>query len=154
LKNFAVGICGASQNWTMSEFIGQEIKRIRDLVGPEGQVLGAVSGGVDSTVAAKLMTEAIGDRFHAVLVDNGCMRLNECEVVKKVLQDQLGINLTVVDASEEFLAGLKGESDPEKKRKFIGGKFIDVFEEEAKKIEAQSNGKVEFFLQGTLYPGE
>lgn len=154
MKNFAVGICGASQNWTMSEFIGQEIKRIRDLVGPEGQVLGAVSGGVDSTVAAKLMTEAIGDRFHAVLVDNGCMRLNECEVVKKVLQDQLGINLTVVDASEEFLAGLKGESDPEKKRKFIGGKFIDVFEEEAKKIEAQSNGKVEFFLQGTLYPGE
>lgn len=138
----------------MAEFIGQEIKRIRDLVGPEGQVLGAVSGGVDSTVAAKLMTEAIGDRFHAVLVDNGCMRLNECELVKKVLQDQLGINLTVVDASEEFLAGLKGEFDPEKKRKFIGGKFIDVFEAEAKKIEAQSNGKVEFFLQGTLYPGE
>ena len=138
----------------MSEFIGQEIKRIRDLVGPEGQVLGAVSGGVDSTVAAKLMTEAIGDRFHAVLVDNGCMRLNECTIVKKVLQDQLGINLTVVDASEEFLAGLKGESDPEKKRKFIGGKFIDVFEAEAKKIEAENNGKVEFFLQGTLYPGE
>ena len=77
LQNFAVGICGASQNWTMSEFIGQEIKRIRDLVGPVGQVLGAVSGGVDSTVAAKLMTEAFGDRFHAVLVDNGCMRLDD-----------------------------------------------------------------------------
>ncbi|KAJ5808498.1 hypothetical protein N7474_009767 [Penicillium riverlandense] len=152
LKNFAVGICGAKQSWSMAEFIGQEITRIRNLVGPEGQVLGAVSGGVDSTVAAKLMTEAIGDRFHAVLVDNGCMRLNECEKVKEVLQEQLGINLTVVDAGEEFLAGLKGVNDPEKKRKFIGGKFIDVFEDEAKKVEAQNAGKVEWFLQGTLYP--
>ncbi|KAL4867014.1 hypothetical protein BDV12DRAFT_198616 [Aspergillus spectabilis] len=152
LKNFAVGICGAQQKWTMAEFIGQEITRIRSLVGPDGQVLGAVSGGVDSTVAAKLMTEAIGDRFHAVLVDNGCMRLNECEKVKEVLQEQLGINLTVVDAGEEFLAGLKGVDDPEKKRKFIGGKFIDVFEDEARKIEAKSSGKVEWFLQGTLYP--
>ncbi|KAJ5601767.1 hypothetical protein N7510_011301 [Penicillium lagena] len=152
LQNFAVGICGAKQSWSMAEFIGQEITRIRNLVGPEGQVLGAVSGGVDSTVAAKLMTEAIGDRFHAVLVDNGCMRLNECEKVKEVLQEQLGINLTVVDAGEEFLAGLKGVDDPEKKRKFIGGKFIDVFEDEAKKVEAQNAGKVEWFLQGTLYP--
>lgn len=154
LKNFAVGICGAEQKWTMSTFIKQEITRIRDLVGPTGQVLGAVSGGVDSTVAAKLMTEAIGDRFHAVLVDNGCMRLNECSLVKDVLQQQLGINLTVVDASEDFLAGLKGKHDPEEKRKFIGGKFIDVFEEEARKIEAASSGKVEWFLQGTLYPGK
>ncbi|KKK14238.1 hypothetical protein P175DRAFT_0526060 [Aspergillus ochraceoroseus IBT 24754] len=152
LKNFAVGICGAEQKWTMAEFIGQEIARIRSLVGPNGQVLGAVSGGVDSTVAAKLMTEAIGDRFHAVLVDNGCMRLNECAKVKEVLQEQLGINLTVVDAGEQFLAGLKGVHDPEQKRKFIGGKFIDVFEDEAKKIEAQNAGKVEWFLQGTLYP--
>jgi GMP synthase (glutamine-hydrolysing) len=148
-----VGICGAEQKWTMAEFIGQEIQRIRSLVGPDGQVLGAVSGGVDSTVAAKLMTEAIGDRFHAVLVDNGCMRLNECEKVQEVLQEQLGINLTVVDAGEQFLAGLKGVHDPEQKRKFIGGKFIDVFEDEARKIEAKSNGKVEWFLQGTLYPG-
>lgn len=138
----------------MAEFIGQEIARIRSLVGPDGQVLGAVSGGVDSTVAAKLMTEAIGDRFHAVLVDNGCMRLNECEKVQEVLQAQLGINLTVVNAGDEFLAGLKGVDDPEKKRKFIGGKFIDVFEDEARKIEAKSSGKVEWFLQGTLYPGK
>lgn len=97
------------------------------------------------------MTEAIGDRSHAVLVDNGCMRLNECEIVKDVLQKQLGINLTVVDASEEFLNGLKGEHDPEKKR---NGKFIDVFEEEARNIEAKSAGNVEWFLQGTLYPGK
>lgn len=90
----------------------------------------------------------------AVLVDNGCMRMNECAVVKEVLQEQLGINLTVVDASEQFLLGLQGVHDPEQKRKFIGGKFIDVFEEEAKKIEAQNAGKVEWFLQGTLYPGQ
>lgn len=138
----------------MSEFIGQEIKRIRNLVGPDGRVLGAISGGVDSTVAAKLMTEAIGDRFSCCLIDHGFMRLNECAQVKEILQEQLGINLTVVDASEQFLAGLKGVDDPEKKRKFIGGKFIDVFEEEAKKIEAENAGKVEWFLQGTLYPGK
>jgi GMP synthase (glutamine-hydrolysing) len=158
LENFAVGICGASQNWTMATFVDQEIARIRALVGEKGQVLGAVSGGVDSTVAAKLMKEAIGDRFHAVLVDNGVMRLHECEQVKKTLTEHLGINLTVVDASELFLNGLKGiTDDPEAKRKFIGGTFIDVFEAEAKKIEdAAANspkaGKIEFFLQGTLYP--
>ncbi|QSZ30163.1 hypothetical protein DSL72_004683 [Monilinia vaccinii-corymbosi] len=157
LKNFAVGICGASTNWTMAKFVDQEIARIRTLVGEKGQVLGAVSGGVDSTVAAKLMHEAIGDRFHAVLVNNGVMRLNECEQVRKTLTENLGINLIVADASEQFLDGLAGLDEPEAKRKFIGGKFIDVFEAEAKKIEdAAANsdkaGKIEFFLQGTLYP--
>jgi GMP synthase (glutamine-hydrolysing) len=152
LKNFAVGICGAKQNWTMAEFVGQEITRIRSLVGPVGHVLGAVSGGVDSTVAAKLMTEAIGDRFHAVLVDNGCMRLNECEQVKDVLREHLGINLVVADAGQQFLDGLMGIQDPEQKRKFIGGEFIGVFEEEAKKLEEATAGKIEWFLQGTLYP--
>lgn len=157
LENFAVGICGCQQNWTMAAFLETERKRIRDIVGEKGQVLGAVSGGVDSTVAAKLMKEAIGDRFWAVLVNNGVMRLNECEQVKKDLTENLGINLTVVDASQVFLDGLKGISDPEKKRKFIGGKFIDIFEEEALKIEAAAAnsdraGKIQFFLQGTLYP--
>lgn len=157
LRNFAVGICGARQNWSMSNFIGQEISRIRKLVGEKGQVIGAVSGGVDSTVAAKLMKEAIGDRFHAVLVDNGVMRLDECQHVKKTLAEHLGINLTIADASQKFLAGLKGELDPEKKRKFIGNTFIDIFEEEAIKIEKAAEntpqaGKVEWFLQGTLYP--
>ncbi len=141
----------------MAEFVGQEIARIRKLVGNKGQVLGAVSGGVDSTVAAKLMSEAIGDRFHAVLVNNGCMRLNECEQVQKTLTEHLGINLVIADASQQFLDGLKGIKDPEEKRKFIGGKFIDVFEEEAKKIEdaathSDKAGKIEWFLQGTLYP--
>jgi len=158
LKNFAVGICKARQDWTMTKFVDQEIARIRALVGEKGQVLGAVSGGVDSTVAAKLMKEAIGERFHAVLVDNGVMRLHECETVKETLTKHLGINLTVVDASEIFLAGLKGiTDDPEAKRKFIGNTFIEVFEAEALKIEAAAAnspqaGKIEFFLQGTLYP--
>lgn len=156
LENFAVRICGAKQNWTMANFVDQEILRIRKLVG-DGQVLGAVSGGVDSTVAAKLMQRAIGDRFHAVLVNNGVMRLDECEQVQKTLEKHLGINLTVADASQQFLDGLKGITDPEQKRKFIGSKFITVFEEEAKKIEAatahsKKAGLVEWFLQGTLYP--
>ncbi|KAA8644573.1 GMP synthase (glutamine-hydrolyzing) [Aspergillus tanneri] len=155
LKNFAADICGVKQNWTMDKFVDQEITRIRELVGETDHVLGAVSGGVDSTVAAKLMKEAIGDRFHAVLVDNGCLRLNESQQVYETLGKHLGINLTVVDASKDFLAGLKGVTDPEKKRKFIGGKFIDVFEVEAAKIEASvehTGAKVRWFLQGTLYP--
>ncbi|KAI8627138.1 GMP synthase [Xylariaceae sp. FL1651] len=157
LENFAVGICGARQSWTMSNFVEQEITRIRALVGEKAQVIGAVSGGVDSTVAAKLMTEAIGDRFHAVLVDNGVMRLNECAQVKETLAQHLGINLTVVDAAEKFLSALKGVEDPEKKRKLIGHTFIEVFEQEALRIEKEAEnspyaGKVEWFLQGTLYP--
>ncbi|RAL05063.1 GMP synthase (glutamine-hydrolyzing) [Aspergillus ibericus CBS 121593] len=155
LKNFAVDICEAQQNWTMSRFVDQEIARIRKLVGETDHVLGAVSGGVDSTVAAKLMKEAIGDRFHAVLVNNGCMRLNECDIVEETLNKHLGINLTVVDASKRFLDGLKGVTEPEKKRKFIGNTFIDVFEEEALKIEAKAEhegAKIKWFLQGTLYP--
>lgn len=142
----------------MAKFVDKELARIRALVGEKGQVLGAVSGGVDSAVAAKLMHEAIGDRFHAVLVDNGIMRLHESEQVKKTLTEYMGINLTVVDASEPFLKGLKGITDnPEQKRKFIGNTFIGVFEAETKKIEeAAANspkaGKIEWFLQGTLYP--
>jgi len=101
--------------------------------------------------------EAIGDRFHAVLVDNGVMRMNECQQVKDTLSKHLGINLTVADASEKFLSRLSGVVEPEKKRKIIGGTFIDIFEEEAVKIEkaaenTPSAGKVEWFLQGTLYP--
>ncbi|CAI4214382.1 unnamed protein product [Parascedosporium putredinis] len=149
LKNFAVNICGARQHWSMSSFCEQEILRIRNLVGPNAQVIGAVSGGVDSTVAAKLMTEAIGDRFHAVLVDNGLMRLNECQQVKETLAEHLGISLTVVDASQRFLGALKGIEEPETKRKIIGNLFIDIFEEEAIRIEKEAEhtpnaGKVQW----------
>ncbi|KAH8898163.1 GMP synthase [Thozetella sp. PMI_491] len=157
LRNFSVDICGARPNWVMSDFIEQEIARIRKLVGDKAQVIGAVSGGVDSTVAAKLMQEAIGDRFHAILVDNGLMRLNECEQVKETLDKHLGINLRVVNGAELFLGKLKGVREPEKKRKIIGETFIDLFEQEAIRIEKEAEntpnaGKVSWFLQGTLYP--
>ncbi|KAG6016680.1 GMP synthase (glutamine-hydrolyzing) [Claviceps lovelessii] len=157
LRNFSVDICGAQPNWVMSDFIETEITRIRKLVGDTAQVIGGVSGGVDSTVAAKLMKEAIGDRFHAILIDNGLMRLNECEEVKATLQQHLGINLTVVDGGELFLTRLKGVTEPEKKRKIIGETFIDLFEKEAIRIENEAKdtpnaGKVSWFLQGTLYP--
>lgn len=157
LKNFAVSICHATQDWTMEKFVDGEIERIRAMVGPKGQVIGAVSGGVDSTVAAKLMQEAIGDRFHAVLVDNGVLRLNEAKQVEETLNKHLGINLTVVDASKRFLDGLKGVSDPEKKRKIIGNTFIHVFQEKAKEIAeaaagSSREGNIEWLLQGTLYP--
>ncbi|ODV84590.1 hypothetical protein CANARDRAFT_29116 [[Candida] arabinofermentans NRRL YB-2248] len=152
LKNFAVKICKAAQNWTMSNFIETEITRIRQLVGPTAEVIGAVSGGVDSTVGAKLMKEAIGDRFHAIYVDNGVMRLNETENVKKTLDEGLGINLTVINAEDEFLDKLKGVTDPEKKRKIIGNTFIHIFERVANEIKPKDGSEIEFLLQGTLYP--
>ncbi len=157
LRNFAAIVCKAQQNWTMDEFVEKEIARIRALVGEKGQVIGAVSGGVDSTVAAKLMHQAIGHRFHAVLVNNGLLRLREAESVYKTLTEHLGINLTVVDASERFLDDLKGIAEPEEKRRRIGKNFIQVFQETAKKIAADAAGsplagELEWLLQGTLYP--
>lgn len=158
LENFAVNICKAKTDWNMERFGDKEIDKIRALVGPKGQVIGAVSGGVDSTVAAKLMQEAIGDRFHAVMVDNGLLRLNEAKIVKETLSTQLGINLTVIDASDRFLDKLKGVTDdPEKKRRIIGNTFIEVFQETAKEIaaaatESDKKGEIEWLLQGTLYP--
>lgn len=156
LENFVVGICTVKPNWTMKNFIDNEIERIKLQVGPTAQVIGAVSGGVDSTIAARLMSLAIGDRFHAILVDNGVMRRNECAESKALLQEHLGINLTLADASELFLGRLKGVTEPEKKRKIIGNTFVEVFETEASKIEkaqeTQNKGKIEFLLQGTLYP--
>jgi GMP synthase (glutamine-hydrolysing) len=152
LRNFAVDICQANTNWSMENFVDTEISRIKKLVGPTAEVIGAVSGGVDSTVGAKIMKEAIGDRFHAIYVDNGVMRLNETEQVYKTLTEGLGINLTVVDASELFLGRLKGVTDPEQKRKIIGNTFIHVFEDEAAKIKPKDGSEIEFLLQGTLYP--
>lgn len=163
-----VDICACRRDWTMETFIDKEIKRIREIVGPKGQVLGAISGGVDSSVAAKLMHEAIGDRFHAVMVDNGVLRTNEAAQVYEMLSKDLGVNLTVVDASEQFLSRLKDVEDPEQKRKIIGNTFIHVFEAEVAKLEKQAEdeeaaalaagkpqeakGKFEYLLQGTLYP--
>lgn len=158
IGQFVLKICGCDASWTMEEFIGKEVKRIQEMVGPTGRVIGAVSGGVDSTVAAKLMHEAIGDRFHAIMVDNGVLRLNEGKTVYDRLNRDLGVNLTLVDASDLFLSRLDGVTDPEQKRKIIGNTFINVFEEEAHKLDAEvqkmggESQKIEWLLQGTLYP--
>lgn len=166
-ENF-VRICGCRRDWTMETFIDKEVARIRELVGPRGRVIGAISGGVDSSVAARIMHEAIGERFHAVMVDNGVLRMDEAKQVHEMLSTHLGVHLTVVDASELFLGRLKDVEDPERKRKIIGNTFIEVFEKEAERLEAEAEaqeaaaaregrqgetaGKYEFLLQGTLYP--
>lgn len=146
LRNFVIDICGFSGDWTMGSFIDQCIGDIRDQV-KDGSVIGAVSGGVDSTVAAVLMHRAIGSKFHAILVDNGLLRLGEAEEVMTRLT-KMGINIHLVDASDEFLGLLKGVEEPEKKRKIIGNTFINVFEREATRL----GEKFTFLLQGTLYP--
>lgn len=151
LKNFVVGIAGAVQDWVMSDYAEEFIRDVREMVGETGHVIGAVSGGVDSTVAAVLMNRAIGTRFHAVLVDNGCLRKDEAAKVLKRLRGDCGINLKCVYAADRFLDLLKGVTDPEKKRKIIGGTFIDVFQEESERIIRES-GPCDFLLQGTLYP--
>ncbi|KAK8807295.1 hypothetical protein WA158_004054 [Blastocystis sp. Blastoise] len=150
LGNFAKSIVNCKADWCMGSFVEETIKKIRETVGEESHVIGAVSGGVDSTVAAVLLNKAIGSRFHAILVDNGVLRLNEAkEVVDRYHANN--IDIQCVDASELFLGLLKGVEEPEKKRKIIGNTFIDVFEKEADKIK-QKYGKVEYLLQGTLYP--
>jgi GMP synthase (glutamine-hydrolysing) len=152
LRNFVVGACGAAQSWSMDSFLGEAVATIRRQVGESAHVLGAVSGGVDSTVAAVLLHRAIGDRFHAVMVDNGLLRLNERAQVLAMLRDRCGVNLRALDASDTFLARLAGVSEPEAKRKIIGNTFIEVFEAEAKAIAASVDGGVGFLMQGTLYP--
>jgi len=146
LENFTSKICGCRHDWTMGSFVDEAVEKIRTQVG-EGKVIGAVSGGVDSTVAAVLLNRAIGDRFTAIFVDNGLLRLNEANQVATRFRDRLGIRLVAVDAADRFLSRLEGVTDPERKRKIIGNVFIEVFEEEAKKL-----GDVDFLMQGTLYP--
>ncbi len=153
LRNFVVGICGARQDWVMTDYANEFINEVRARVGETDHVIGAVSGGVDSTVAAVLMTRAIGDRFHAILVDNGCLRKDESTQVLRRMRDDCGVNLRCVSASTRFLDLLAGVTDPETKRKIIGGTFIDIFQEEANRIEAEIHpARCVWLLQGTLYP--
>ena len=146
LANFARHVCGLSGDWTMAEFRETKIAEIREQVG-DGKVICGLSGGVDSAVAAVLIHEAIGDQLTCVYVDHGLMRQGETEQVLSLFRGHYNIPLVHVDASTLFLKGLEGVTDPEQKRKFIGKTFIDVFEDEAKKI-----GGAQFLAQGTLYP--
>jgi GMP synthase (glutamine-hydrolysing) len=151
LKNFVFDICGARGDWTPQQFIEETVSRIREQVGSEGLAICALSGGVDSAVAAVLVHRAIGDRLTCVFVNNGVLRKNEFEKVQQNLHDKLGLNLKAVDATDRFMAKLAGVTDPETKRKAIGKEFIAVFDEEAEKIRKEF-GEVAWLVQGTLYP--
>jgi GMP synthase (glutamine-hydrolysing) len=146
LRNFLYTICGCRGGWSAASFIESSIGQIRDSVG-EGRVLCALSGGVDSAVAAVLLHRAIGDRLFCIHINNGLMRKGESEQVVETFRSRFPINLRYVDATSLFLEALKGEADPEKKRKTIGRLFIEVFEREAEAI-----GRVDYLAQGTLYP--
>jgi len=145
LHNFLHDICGCSGNWTTESFIDSTVRELREQLNDKKVVL-AISGGVDSTVCSLLLKKAIGGNLYAIFVDNGVLRKNEFADVTKMLSS-LGLNLRAVDASALFLERLRGVEDPEQKRKIIGNTFIDVFEDEARRI-----GDVEFLAQGTLYP--
>ena len=146
LRNFVQGICGIQPNWFPRSFIEETVERVREQVG-SGTALCALSGGVDSAVAATLVGRALGNRLICVFVDNGVLRLNEFQSVTAKLREQAHLNVRAVDRSQRFLERLRGVTDPERKRKIIGEEFIRVFEEEAR-----SAGHPEFLVQGTLYP--
>ncbi|CAN0653682.1 glutamine-hydrolyzing GMP synthase [Nitratireductor aquimarinus] len=146
LSNFVNNIAGLQGDWTMAAYREQAVDAIRKQVG-DGKVICALSGGVDSSVAALLTHEAIGDQLTCILVDHGLMRKNEAAEVVAMFREHYNLPLILVDASDRFIGALEGESDPETKRKTIGRLFIEVFEEEAKKL-----GGADFLVQGTLYP--
>lgn len=150
LRNFLFRICKVAPDWTPEHFIQTTVAQIRKQVG-DGHAICALSGGVDSSVAAVLVHRAIGDRLTCVFVDNGVLRKNEFQKVQNNLRDKLGLNLVAVDARERFLSRLAGVTDPETKRKIIGNEFIAVFDDEAHRI-AQQTGSVDWLVQGTLYP--
>ncbi len=145
-KNFIHDVCGCDDSWNMDSFSEAAINEIREQVG-EKKVLCGLSGGVDSSVAAALIHRAIGDQLTCVFVNNGLLRKGEADLVRRVFTDNFHINLVYVDAEKRFLDALAGVSDPEQKRKIIGGVFIDVFEDEANNL-----GHLDFLAQGTLYP--
>jgi GMP synthase (glutamine-hydrolysing) len=146
LAAFLFDVAGLSADWTPQSFIEQTVSRVREQVG-KGNVVCGLSGGVDSSVAAVLVAKAIGDQLTCIFVDNGVLRKDEAAQVVRMVRDHLKVKLVHVDATDQFLSALRGVTDPEQKRKTIGKIFIDVFDQEAAKI-----GKVDFLVQGTLYP--
>lgn len=145
IKNFLVNICGCKQDWTPAHFISDTVAALKKQIGSRNVVM-ALSGGVDSTVAATLIHKAIGERLHGIFVDNGVLRKNEFESVLKTY-DEIGLNVKGIDARQRFYNALAGKTDPEAKRKVIGSLFIDIFQEEAKKVAG-----VGLLGQGTIYP--
>ena len=146
IRNFLYGICGCKGDWSMSEFTQRSIQALKEKIGDK-KVLCALSGGVDSAVCAVLVNRAIGDNLTCIFVDHGLMRKDEPQQVVELFRNKYDINLVAVDAADRFLGRLNGVEDPEQKRKIIGEEFIRVFEEEGKKL-----GKVDFLVQGTIYP--
>ena len=153
LERFVLGICGARPDWIMGNYIEEAVARIREQVGNEEVILG-LSGGVDSSVAAALIHHAIGDQLTCVFVDHGLLRLHEGDMVMEMFEGRLHAKVIRVDASDLFLGKLAGVSEPEQKRKIIGGLFVDVFKAEAAKLKAAGNGTkgATFLAQGTIYP--
>ncbi len=149
-RNFTHNVCGCSGDWTMNAFRAEAIQKIRDQVG-DGHIICGLSGGVDSSVTAVLLHEAIGDQLTCIYVNTGLMREGESKQVVEMFRDHYNIPLIHEDASERFLNGLEGMSDPEMKRKLIGGTFIDVFDEVATRL-SKDGKKPDFLAQGTLYP--
>ncbi|KAH6787311.1 GMP synthase putative / glutamine amidotransferase [Perilla frutescens var. hirtella] len=152
LKYFLFDICGITAGWTMEDVLDEELKVIKSTVGPEDLVICALSGGVDSTVAATLVHKAIGERLHCVFVDNGLLRWRERERVMETFERDLHLPVTCVDASEQFLSKLKGVTEPEKKRKIIGSEFISIFDSFGHELERKLGKKPTYLVQGTLYP--
>ena len=146
IDTFVRKICGCNGQWTPGQIIEDAVARIREQVGSDQVILG-LSGGVDSSVAAALIHRAIGDQLTCVFVDNGLLRLNEGDQVMSTFAENLGVKVIRVDAEDRFLAALAGETDPEKKRKIIGGLFVDIFEEESNKLT-----DAKWLAQGTIYP--
>lgn len=146
IRNFIYGVCKCKGNWTMSSFTETKIKELKEKIGDK-KALCALSGGVDSSVAAVLLHKAIGKNLTCIFVDHGLLRKNEGDEVEEIFKNQFDINLIRVNAEEQFLNKLQGVTDPEEKRKIIGEEFIRIFEAEAKKI-----GKVDYLVQGTIYP--
>ncbi len=150
LRNFLYRVCGCTGTWTAGSFISDATRSIRETVGT-GRVICALSGGVDSAVAATLMHRAVGDQLTCVFVDNGLLRREEPQRVLDVLHGNLDLDIRFVDATGRFLGALRGVVDPEEKRRVVGREFISVFEEEARRL-AETGGEIDFLAQGTLYP--